>query len=30
VRALRMAIRRKDAAAVHWMLSILVGSAALT
>jgi L-cysteine:1D-myo-inositol 2-amino-2-deoxy-alpha-D-glucopyranoside ligase len=30
VRALRMAIRRKDAAAVQWMLSILVGSAALT
>ena len=30
VRALRMAIRRKDAAAVKWMLSILVGSAALT
>jgi hypothetical protein len=25
-----MAIRRKDAAAVQWMLSILVGSAALT
>jgi L-cysteine:1D-myo-inositol 2-amino-2-deoxy-alpha-D-glucopyranoside ligase len=30
VRALRMAIRRKDAAAVSWMLSILVGTAALT
>ena len=30
VRALRRAIRRKDAAAVQWMLSILVGSAALT
>jgi L-cysteine:1D-myo-inositol 2-amino-2-deoxy-alpha-D-glucopyranoside ligase len=30
LRALRMAIRRKDAAAVQWMLSILVGSAALT
>jgi cysteinyl-tRNA synthetase len=30
VRALRMAIRRKDAAAVQRMLSILVGSAALT
>jgi len=30
VRALRMAIRREDAAAVKWMLSILVGSAALT
>jgi L-cysteine:1D-myo-inositol 2-amino-2-deoxy-alpha-D-glucopyranoside ligase len=30
VRALRMAIQRKDAAAVQWMLSILVGSAALT
>ena len=30
VRALRMAIRRKDAAAVQWMLGILVGSAALT
>jgi L-cysteine:1D-myo-inositol 2-amino-2-deoxy-alpha-D-glucopyranoside ligase len=30
VRALRMAIRRKDAAAVQWMLSILVGNAALT
>jgi L-cysteine:1D-myo-inositol 2-amino-2-deoxy-alpha-D-glucopyranoside ligase len=30
VRALRMAIRRKDGAAVKWMLSILVGSAALT
>jgi L-cysteine:1D-myo-inositol 2-amino-2-deoxy-alpha-D-glucopyranoside ligase len=29
VRALRMAVRRKDAAAVQWMLSILVGSAAL-
>jgi L-cysteine:1D-myo-inositol 2-amino-2-deoxy-alpha-D-glucopyranoside ligase len=30
VRALRAAIRRKDAAAVRWMLGILVGSAALT
>jgi L-cysteine:1D-myo-inositol 2-amino-2-deoxy-alpha-D-glucopyranoside ligase len=30
LRALRRAIRRKDAAAVQWMLSILVGSAALT
>ena len=30
VRALRMAIRRRDAAAVSWMLSILVGTAALT
>jgi cysteinyl-tRNA synthetase len=30
VRALRMAIRRKDAAAVSWMLSILVGTASLT
>ena len=30
VRELRIAIRRKDAAAVQWMLSILVGSAALT
>ena len=30
VRALRSAIRRKDAAAVSWMLSILVGTAALT
>ena len=30
VRALRLAIRRRDAAAVSWMLSILVGSAALT
>jgi L-cysteine:1D-myo-inositol 2-amino-2-deoxy-alpha-D-glucopyranoside ligase len=30
VRALRMAIRRRDATAVSWMLSILVGSAALT
>jgi L-cysteine:1D-myo-inositol 2-amino-2-deoxy-alpha-D-glucopyranoside ligase len=30
VRALRMAIRRKDAAAVRWMLGILVGSASLT
>jgi len=30
VRALRAAIRQKDAAAVRWMLSILVGTAALT
>jgi L-cysteine:1D-myo-inositol 2-amino-2-deoxy-alpha-D-glucopyranoside ligase len=30
VRALRAAIRQKDAAAVRWMLSILVGSASLT
>ncbi len=29
VRALRMAIRRRDAAAVRWMLSILVGTASL-
>jgi L-cysteine:1D-myo-inositol 2-amino-2-deoxy-alpha-D-glucopyranoside ligase len=30
VRALRMAIRQRDAAAVRWMLSILVGTASLT
>jgi len=30
VRALRAAIRQKDAAAVRWMLSILVGTASLT
>jgi L-cysteine:1D-myo-inositol 2-amino-2-deoxy-alpha-D-glucopyranoside ligase len=30
VRALRMAIHNRDAAAVTWMLSILVGNAALT
>jgi cysteinyl-tRNA synthetase len=30
VRALRAAIRQKDAAAVQWMLSILVGTASLT
>jgi L-cysteine:1D-myo-inositol 2-amino-2-deoxy-alpha-D-glucopyranoside ligase len=30
VRALRTAIRRRDAAAVRWMLSILVGTASLT
>jgi L-cysteine:1D-myo-inositol 2-amino-2-deoxy-alpha-D-glucopyranoside ligase len=30
VRALRLAIRRRDAAAVRWMLSILVGTASLT
>ncbi len=30
VRALRMAIRRRDAPAVRWMLSILVGNASLT
>ena len=30
VRALRAAIRRRDAAAVQWMLSILVGTASLT
>ena len=29
VRALRLAIRRRDAAAVRWMLSILAGSASL-
>jgi L-cysteine:1D-myo-inositol 2-amino-2-deoxy-alpha-D-glucopyranoside ligase len=29
-RALRLAIRRRDAAAVRWMLGILVGTAALT
>jgi L-cysteine:1D-myo-inositol 2-amino-2-deoxy-alpha-D-glucopyranoside ligase len=30
VRALRLAIRRRDAAAVRWMLGILVGTASLT
>jgi L-cysteine:1D-myo-inositol 2-amino-2-deoxy-alpha-D-glucopyranoside ligase len=30
VRALRMAVRRRDAAAARWMLSILVGTASLT
>jgi L-cysteine:1D-myo-inositol 2-amino-2-deoxy-alpha-D-glucopyranoside ligase len=30
VRALRLAISRRDAAAVRWMLSILVGTASLT
>jgi cysteinyl-tRNA synthetase len=30
VRALRAAIRQKDAAATRWMLSILVGTASLT
>ena len=30
VRALRMAIRRREATAVQWMLSILIGNASLT
>ena len=30
MRALRMAVRRRDATAVRWMLGILVGTASLT